>query len=125
MRIFYVDDDIEDIEIFRDAVNTVNPAIQCISAQSGLEALDFLQGVDTLPDHIILDINMPGMDGKLCLQELRKKQKFDGASIVVYSTNICPKDIEYIESLGARFIRKASTFNDLCAILRKLEAEKL
>lgn len=122
MSILYVDDDIEDIEIFQDAVNSVDPTIQYLSAQSGKELFEILEKLTALPDHVILDINMPGMDGRLCLQEIRKQGKYNGINVIVYSTNSFPKDIEHIQSLGATFIRKANSFNDLCGIVRRLSS---
>src|SRR5687768_13259151 len=113
MSILYIDDDIEDIEIFHEAVKEVDPSITFTSATSGNAALTLLTSSATLPDHIILDINMPGMDGKSCLTQIRNEPRFDRIHVVVYSTNSFPKDIEHIESLGATFIRKASSFNDL------------
>jgi CheY-like chemotaxis protein len=125
MSILYIDDDLEDIDIFHEAVKTVDPSIEYSSATSGKEAFAFLSSTKVLPDHIVLDINMPGMDGKLCLQELRKDRKFDGINVVIYSTNSFPTDIERIESLGATFIRKANSFKDLCQIIRKLVAGEI
>lgn len=122
MSILYVDDDIEDIEIFQDAVNSVDPTIQYMSAQSGKELFEILNKLTVLPDHIILDINMPGMDGRLCLQEIRKQEKYNSINVIVYSTNSFPKDIEHIRSFGATFIRKANSFNDLCEIVRRLSS---
>ncbi|HEX8039813.1 MAG TPA: response regulator, partial [Chryseosolibacter sp.] len=72
MSILYVDDDPEDIEIFHDAVRTVDPSVEYITATSGGEALKFLNTTQSLPDYVVLDINMPRMDGKLCLLEIRK-----------------------------------------------------
>ena len=120
MSILYVDDDLEDIEIFQDAVRTVDPAIQYIPAHSGRELFELLNNEGLIPDHIVLDINMPGMDGKTCLKEIRKYPKFNGVNVIVYSTNSFPKDIEQIKSLGATFIRKANSFNDLCDMIRNL-----
>ena len=120
MSILYVDDDFEDTEIFQDAVRTVDPAIQYIAAHSGKELFDLLNKDGVLPDHIVLDINMPGMDGRTCLQEIRKYPRFNSMNVIVYSTNSFPKDIAQIESMGATFIRKANSFNELCNIIRKL-----
>lgn len=120
MSILYVDDDLEDIEIFQDAVRTVDPSVQYIAAQSGKDLFELLNQEGVLPDHIVLDINMPGMDGKSCLQEIRKNRKFDRINVIVYSTNSFPKDIEQIKAMGASFIRKANSFNDLCSIVRNL-----
>jgi CheY-like chemotaxis protein len=120
LSILYVDDDLEDLEIFQEAVSTVDPSILYISATSAKQALEILNTGKTLPDHIVLDINMPGMDGKLCLKEIRKENKFDPINVVVYSTNSFPRDIEQIESLGATFIRKANSFNELCVMVDNL-----
>jgi CheY-like chemotaxis protein len=120
MSILYVDDDLEDIEIFHEAVKAVDPSVQCLTANSGKDALVFLNTCDRLPNHIVLDINMPGMDGKQCLQEIRRDKKFDGINIIIYSTNSFPNDIREIQSLGARFIKKANSFNDLCGMIEGL-----
>lgn len=124
LSILYIDDDPEDIEIFQEAVKTVDPSIQYISATSAKQALEILNSGKNLPHHIVLDINMPGMDGKLCLKEIRKENKFDSINIVVYSTNSFPKDIEQIEALGATFIRKANSFNELCEMVSQLVKRK-
>ena len=120
MSILYIDDDAEDIEIFQEAVKSVDPTIGYISATSAKEALNVLKSSEQLPNHIILDINMPGMDGKLCLQEIRKEKKFDAINVVVYSTNGFPRDIQQFEQMGAQFMPKANSFNDLCNMIRKL-----
>jgi CheY-like chemotaxis protein len=120
MTILYVDDDPEDIDIFQDAVNTVDAAIYYEAALSGAEALSYLNITPTLPDYVILDINMPGMDGKLCLHEMRKNPRLAGLKVIVYSTNSFPRDITEIESLNATFVKKANSFNDLCDMIRRL-----
>ena len=120
MTILYVDDDAEDIEIFHDAVRTVDPSIRYEAALSGIEALSYLKITPTLPDYVILDINMPGMDGKLCLHEIRQDPRLAGLNIIIYSTNSFPRDILEIESLDATFVKKANSFNDLCDMIRRL-----
>lgn len=120
MSILYIDDDIEDIEIFHEAVNAVDPSIQFASVRSGRDALAMLRSGQPLPTHIVLDVNMPGMDGKLCLKEIRSEEKFDPIEVIVYSTNSFPRDIAEMESLGARFVRKANSFSDLCVMIQDL-----
>ena len=118
MSILYIDDDIEDIEIFQDAIRTVDPSIHFASARSAQEALSLLHESESLPSHIVLDVNMPGMDGKSCLREIRSENKFDHIRIFVYSTNSFPGDVVEMEALGATYIRKANSFNDLCNMIR-------
>ena len=100
MTILYIDDDIEDIEIFAEAINAVDSSIKFNSARSGREALTMLHESDSLPTHIVLDVNMPGMDGKSCLREIRGEKKFADIKVFVYSTNSFPGDIQEMESLG-------------------------
>jgi CheY-like chemotaxis protein len=118
--IFYIDDDVEDIEIFGEAVKTVDPTIRYFSAGNATEALDVLNSSGELPDHIVIDFNMPGLDGKHCLKEIRKNPRFNPINIVIYSTNSFPRDIEQIRSLDANFIRKANSFDELCDIIKRL-----
>lgn len=120
MSILYIDDDLEDIEILQEAIKAVDPNIIYNSATSGKQALELLNTSEYQPSHILLDFNLPGMDGKAILEELRKEKKFDAIRVIVYSTNSFPKDIEQIEALGATFIKKANSFNDLCHIIRKM-----
>ena len=99
MTILYIDDDPEDREIFEEAVKLVDPTTECLSAANGREAFALLGNLEKLPEHIVMDNNMPGMDGKSVLQELRKDPSFDNIHITLYSTNSLPRDIEEIESL--------------------------
>lgn len=55
-----------------------------------------------------------------CLTAIRREKKFDPINVVIYSTCGFPGDIEQIESLGATFVQKATSFNDLCTMIRTL-----
>lgn len=120
MIILYVDDDSEDIEIFQEVVKTVDSSVQYISATYGEEALLILNTCHMLPDFLVLDISMPGMDGKAVLHEIRKREEYNAIDVIAYSTNTFPKDVKEIGSLGARFIRKANFFEELCHMVRCL-----
>ena len=70
---FLVDDDADDVSIFKEILREVNPSIALVSAADGQEALKFLKHQqDNYPDVIFLDLNMPRMNGKECLSELKK-----------------------------------------------------
>ena len=120
MTILYVDDDAEDIDLFQDVLKTVDPSIQYLTARNGPEALALLNNLPTLPDHVILDVNMPGMDGKACLQQIRKEKKFDGINVIVYSTSGFAMDVLELELLGATFVPKACSFRDLRELIFKI-----
>ncbi len=58
------------------------------------------------PVLVILDINMPRMDGKETLAEIRKHPHFQNVPVVVYSTSINKSDEEYCKKLNATFVNK-------------------
>ena len=122
-RLFIIDDDIEDQEIFMEALKEVDPAMLCYSALSGEDALKQLEDgtVMMLPELIFLDMNMPKLNGKQVLREIKKSRSLYSIPVIMYSTSFAPRDIEEINQLGAVFhLLKPSRFDDLCKALSKV-----
>ena len=69
-RIMLIDDDPDDQLLFRDAVNTVRPDLQCELVSSCSEAFKQLEAAT--PDLIFMDLNMPVMNGFDAAIEIRK-----------------------------------------------------
>jgi CheY-like chemotaxis protein len=121
MVILNVDDDPEDREFFCDALKTIDRTVLCLTAGSGIEALSMLQSHLPLPDYIFLDINMPMMDGKTCLRELKTIPELKEIPVIMYSTSTDTKEIRECYRLGADdFLIKPNSFeklvNDLISI---------
>lgn len=73
-QLLIIDDDVEDQEIFIEALSEVNADIICDSVISGEEAIAYLESVEKkLPELIFLDMNMPKLNGKQVLHEIKKK----------------------------------------------------
>ena len=70
-KLLLVDDDIEDQEIFLSVIEKVSPSIECQTAINGAEALQLLLSKKVHPDVIFLDLNMPLMNGKQFLTEIK------------------------------------------------------
>ncbi len=119
---FLVDDDIDDHEFFMDALKEIDPSIKCIPAMNGDEAMQKLKGWSgPLPDFIILDLNLPGMNGKKCLTEIKKSEALSDIPVVIYSTTSEKKIIEEMEAIGASyFITKPNKLSLLSNSLRHL-----
>ena len=114
MIVLNVDDDLEDREFFCEALREIEPSVTCLVAGSGMEALALLHDQTTLPDYIFLDINMPVMDGKECLTELKQNSKFREIPVIIYSTTNDPTEIKSFYRLGASsFMHKPNTFRQL------------
>lgn len=116
MNILIVDDDEDDRDLFCDAVHVVDPAINCIIARNGEEALNGLRSNHLpLPDLIFPDLNMPRVNGVQCLREIKKHNALHAIPVVIYSTSKLKEDKETTKNLGAiYFITKPSSLRELC-----------
>lgn len=70
-----------------------------ISTHDSREAISIFNKFDF--DLVLLDINMPGMNGYEVLDQLRQTERFDNAQVVAVSGNIYPEDIK--KGLGSGF----------------------
>jgi CheY-like chemotaxis protein len=121
-HLLIIDDDVEDQEIFIEALHEVDPSVACDSVVSGEDAFHFLEiNKSRLPELIFLDMNMPKLNGKQVLKEIKKTEAFARIPVIMYSTSFAPRDIEEISQLGAVYhLLKPSKFDDLCNSLKHL-----
>lgn len=117
-----VDDDEDDIDFFRDAIFKIDPAHTCMTASNGEDALNKLhKETGKLPDFIFLDLNMPRMDGKTCLKELKKQERLRDIPIIIYTTSAYQKERDEILKLGAaHFLTKAYSIKTLQEGIRNI-----
>jgi CheY-like chemotaxis protein len=112
--ILVVDDDNDDVLLFREAIKEIDGSCDCMIASNGEEALKVLEVSDRRPDIIFMDLNMPRMNGKQCLVELKKNPDLAEIPITIYSTSKLEREIQEIYHLGATsFFTKPSNFNEL------------
>lgn len=113
-----IDDDIDDIEIFGIAIDELGKDIKCFTAIDGAEALKMLGNENFVPDYIFLDLNMPRMNGKQCLIEIKKIPRLAQVPVIMYSTSSSQRDVDETKKLGATFfLTKPSTISSLTEIL--------
>jgi CheY-like chemotaxis protein len=115
---FLIDDDTDDQEIFSLALKEVSEDYTCEVSSDGYEALHHLIHARQLPDYIFLDLNMPRMNGKECLAELKKVDRLRQIPVVIYSTSSFQHDINETRALGAAaFITKPFSVDELTRTL--------
>jgi CheY-like chemotaxis protein len=114
-KLFLIDDDADDRELFREALYMIDPNIICHTAMDGRKALAMLaSGIVPLPNIIFLDINMPGMTGWECLDILKGGDRYRDIPVIIYSTSSYAEDIEKAHRGGALcFYIKPVRFVDL------------
>jgi len=116
MTVLYVDDDEDDLQLFKEAAEEIDSSIICLLANSGHEPLVLLEN-GASPDLIFLDITMPEMDGVTCLTKIREMEKFQETKIILMSVSLYIINKERIKSLNAGFIKKPNNYTDLVLIL--------
>lgn len=109
-----VDDDLDDSDLFVEAMHDVDPSLTCQALRSGRQLIEKL-GTDThKPDVIFLDLNMPEMNGLECLSALKKTAGLQDIPIVIYTTSSNPSDKQRAYTLGASlFYTKPHTYSQL------------
>ena len=119
-HILIAEDDADDIDFFKEAVKDNCPAIELTVAEDGKKLLSVLDKITT-PDVIVLDLNMPYINGKECLKEIRKKDRYQKVPIVVYSTSSNQYDVEYCLSNGANhYVVKPGTYSAISKLVHQL-----
>ncbi len=96
-----IDDDADDRMFLREALNGMLYCYVCLEANDGAEALKQLRKAKQLPDFIFLDVNMPRMDGRDCLRELKKDTTLANIPVIMYSTSFTDTSIAEFSKLGA------------------------
>lgn len=120
-RCLLVDDDEDDREIFCVALEQADPSIRCHMASDGTEALSLLHDGTFIPDFIFLDLNMPQMDGKEALNEIKKHKHLQEIPVVIFTTSSAERDQEETRRLGAAaFITKPPLISQLASKLREV-----
>lgn len=121
MVVFYADDDLDDRELFADAVSEINSGIKLVLAANGREVLELLENHNEIPDFIFLDINMPVMSGKECLKVLRTVDRLKSVPIIMYTTTSNKEEFKNLLLLGAAHcIVKGISFKAIKDSLRSI-----
>jgi CheY-like chemotaxis protein len=118
-NIYLIDDDMDDIELFREALEEVNPSISLQYANDGYEAVrNLTERKDALPDLIFLDISMPTFSGLQCLASFKKDDQLKDLPVIMYTTSSQEREIRTARELGASaFVTKPNDFKVLKRLL--------
>jgi CheY-like chemotaxis protein len=128
ITILMADDDVDDRDLAREALAESRMLNDLHSVNDGAELLDYVrhQGRYTAenaprPDLILLDLNMPKVDGREALEALKKDPKLRSIPVVILTTSRAEEDVVRSYDLGANsFISKPVTFAGLVEVMREL-----
>jgi two-component system response regulator len=117
--ILLVEDNPDDVELTRLAFDEAKIANQLAVVSDGAEALDYLfargrfadRDPADLPSLVLLDLNLPKVDGREVLQAIRANEATRSLPVVVLTTSTEPFDVEATYALGVNsYIQKPVDF---------------
>ncbi len=127
VTILMADDDPDDQILLKEALKENNIPNSVCFVENGEELIDFLhkrgkfEEVELLPGLILLDLNMPKMDGRQALKLLKADPVLKKIPIVVLTTSRADSDILECYDLGVNsFISKPVNFAELVDITREI-----
>lgn len=120
MTVLYVDDDPDDRQLFLEAVKSIDDSIVCATANDGLDGLSWLDS-HNLPDIVFMDINMPLMNGKTCLAEIKSSKKTARLPVIIFTTSNNPVErIECSKIGAAAYVLKPASYAQMKSTLSAL-----
>ncbi len=127
--ILVADDDDDDRLLTLDAFRDCGIEADIHFVENGEQLLEYLfrRGVyaamkeHLLPSLILLDLNMPVLDGREALREIRSEGTLDTVPVVILTTSNSPSDIRFTFELGASlYITKPSSYKYLIRTVETL-----
>lgn len=115
-NILIVDDDADDRDIIKDAFAATNKDQEYTFLENGDKLMEYLEynAEMFLPSLILLDLNMPGKDGRETLKEIKSDLRFKNIPTIIFTTSASHRDRSSSYDLGANcFVTKPDTFNKL------------
>src|ERR1700687_5245010 len=106
MKVLLVEDSPGDVRLTKDAFRGANSSIQVHVAADGAEAMAFLRREDSYfhaprPDLILLDLNLPKMDGREVLAHIKEDESLRTIPTVILTTSAAENDIVKSYQLNA------------------------
>ena len=131
IKILVADDDEDDRFLIKEAFEESRLGNPVDFVEDGMELLEYLRREgqyqdlkkQAYPGLILLDLNMPRLDGRGALTEIKKNSAWQRIPIVILTTSKSEEDIVRTYGLGVNsFITKPVTFDDLVSTVRVLGA---
>jgi CheY-like chemotaxis protein len=126
VEILLVEDDLADIELTRHGLLDGKVANVLRVARDGVEALEMLRGEGgaaeaVRPDLILLDLNMPRMDGRRFLADLKSDEDLKDITVVILTTSVSDRDlVETFDLHPDAYMNKPVDFDGLTGVVQSI-----
>ena len=121
--ILAADDDLEDLELMEDAILSMDPTTEFLTVNNGNAVIEFLnsRSTDQLPHLIVLDYNMPELNGAEVLSLICKDDRLNQIPKLILSTSGAPLHINECKNSGAtEYFVKPNNITDLNELVRTM-----
>lgn len=101
-KILYADDDSDDRFLLNESIVSSGLHADLVYVTNGQEAISYIEhSQDALPDLVILDLNMPKMNGRETLSYLKTHPRFRTIPVIILSTSENQRDMDACAAQGA------------------------
>ena len=122
-KILWADDDMDDLMLMRHVLEDIGQDYHIKEVSNGKEALDYLEEgkrEHDLPCLIILDMNMPILNGKETLGLIKKDEALKDIPLVFFTTSNSELDKMYCKRFGVEMITKPPHYSNLKEAVKRL-----
>ena len=111
----------DDKMIFQTLLNQISPNLGSVIVDNGIRALEYLDAIPenaSYPCFILLDINMPVMDGFAALKVIKKHPEWHAIPVILYTTSNYLSDLKNAQLYGAeKIITKPFSMEDIRKVI--------
>ena len=118
--ILYAEDDYDDFESVKEALDQLSDQQQLLHAKNGEEAVSFLEHATLLPSLVVLDLNMPVMSGKEVLQWMKHRNEYRTIPVMIFTTSSREEDVKLCQKHNCTFFRKPTLYRDLLHVAQTM-----
>lgn len=101
IKILLIEDDLDDVELLEDTLNTNGVAYSINVVNDGNAAIEYINACSDCPDIIILDFNLPKVHGREVIKEIKLLPAFKDIPLLILTTSSAKEDMEYAYKNGA------------------------
>jgi two-component system response regulator len=127
VELLLIEDSAADVRLTREALGEAGADVNIHVVQDGAAALQFLRhqppyAEAVRPDLILLDLNLPGIDGREVLKHVRYDQSLARIPVLVLSSSTAPEDVNGAYDLRANcYLTKPLHFSEYLRLFREID----
>ncbi|MBV8819178.1 MAG: response regulator [Acidobacteriaceae bacterium] len=125
--VLLVEDSRADARLIKEALRDTRKPVQLHIVENGDTALQFLQrgpGYENAPtpDLVLLDLNLPGIDGRDVLRAIRKDSRLAPLPVIVLTSSSAQHDVDTVYRLGgSSYLHKPSNLDEYLSLMKTFE----